>query len=69
MNNEERFAAIETTLAYQEDTIQQLNDVVYNQQKKIDELEEKLRLALDQLKSMNNDDHSRAGEDPLPPHY
>jgi len=46
--SEDRFASLETMLAYHEDTIQKLNDVVYQQQIKIDKLEEKVD-ALDQL--------------------
>ncbi len=41
--NDDRFANLETLMAFHEDTIQKLNDVVYKQQLKIDELEEKVK--------------------------
>ena len=37
-----RFTTLETMVAYHEDTIQKLNDVVYKQQIMIDKLEEKI---------------------------
>ena len=40
--SEKRFTALETMVAYHEDTIQKLNDVVYKQQVTIDRLEEKI---------------------------
>ncbi len=40
--SEKRFTALETMVAYHEDTIQKLNDVVYRQQVTIDRLEEKI---------------------------
>ncbi len=42
--SEERFANLETMVAFHEDTIQKLNDIVYEQQMKIDMLEEKVRV-------------------------
>ncbi|MCU0577470.1 MAG: SlyX family protein [Desulfobacterota bacterium] len=40
--SEKRFTTLETMVAYHEDTIQKLNDVVYKQQVMIDKLEEKI---------------------------
>lgn len=40
--SEERFTALETMVAYHEDTIQKLNDVVYKQQVMIDKLQDRL---------------------------
>jgi uncharacterized coiled-coil protein SlyX len=40
--SEKRFTALETMVAYHEDTIQKLNDVVYKQQVVIDRLKEKI---------------------------
>lgn len=36
--NEERLIELETRIAFQEETIKSLSDVMYEQQKKIDEL-------------------------------
>ena len=41
--SEDRFASLETMVAFHEDTIQKLNDVVYEQQVKIDKLEEQVQ--------------------------
>ena len=40
--SDKRFTTLETVVAYHEDTIQKLNDVVYKQQIMIDKLEEKI---------------------------
>jgi len=40
--SEKRFTALETMVAYHEDTIQKLNDIVYKQQLEIDKLEERV---------------------------
>ena len=40
--SEKRFTALETMVAYHEDTIQKLNDVIYKQQVMIDKLEDKV---------------------------
>ena len=37
--NEERIVNIEAKIAYQDNTLQELNDVIYRQQKQIDQLE------------------------------
>ncbi|HOS97619.1 MAG TPA: SlyX family protein [Deltaproteobacteria bacterium] len=40
--SEKRFTTLETMVAYHEDTIQKLNDVVYKQQVMIDRMEERI---------------------------
>jgi uncharacterized coiled-coil protein SlyX len=40
--SDKRFTALETMVAYHEDTIQKLNDVVYKQQIMIDKLKDKI---------------------------
>ncbi len=40
--DDDRFANLETVVAFHEDTIQKLNDVVYKQQIEIDKLEERV---------------------------
>ncbi|HHO76313.1 MAG TPA: SlyX family protein [Deltaproteobacteria bacterium] len=41
--SEERFASLETMVAFHEDTIQKLNDVIYEQQIRIDRMEERIQ--------------------------
>jgi SlyX protein len=68
--NEQRLIEIETKLAYQEDTIQQLNDVVCSQQKQIEKLETICKHLIDRSKEfseiaakVNAESHEK------PPHY
>ncbi|MGI9287384.1 MAG: SlyX family protein [Pseudomonadales bacterium] len=68
MNSEQRLIEIESKIAYQEDLIQTLNDVVYQQQEKIAQLEAKDRKLMERLQSLGesrNNEH----EDKPPPHY
>jgi len=69
MNNEDRMIALESKLTSQEDLVDVLNQTVYRQQKKIDQLEE-LCIAL--AKRMSNIQNQDAGDMPAnerPPHY
>jgi len=65
----ERLNELEIKLAYQEDTIQQLNDVVCRQQDQIDRLLEKCSL----LNSRTEELAAKLPDDSdgveLPPHY
>lgn len=63
MDIEQRMIEIETKMAYQEKIVDELNDVVYEQQLKIDLLEKKV---LD-LRKKNADDINPAHQPP--PHY
>jgi SlyX protein len=69
MNNEDRMVALESKITSQEDLLEVLNQTVYRQQKKIDQLEE-LCIAL--AKRMSNMQSQDAGDMPAnerPPHY
>ncbi len=67
--NEQRLIDIETKLAYQEDTVQQLNDVVFAQQKKIDQLELLCQHLLDRLKDLSEQQSDNVTFIEKPPHY
>ncbi len=67
--NEQRLIDIETKLAYQEDTVQQLNDVVFAQQKKIDQLELLCQHLLDRLKDLSEQQSGNVTFIEKPPHY
>lgn len=67
--DEDRLVDIETRLAFQEDTLQQLNDVICRQQDQLDRLAaraEALRVRLGDIVAKLPDD---GGEDEKPPHY
>ena len=67
--NEERLVKIETKLAYLENTVQELNDVICSQQKQIDRLETTCRLLVERIRHFS--ELSDAGKliDEKPPHY
>jgi SlyX protein len=70
MSNEERLIDLEIRLSRQDDLLDVLNTQVYQQQKKIDELE-KLCLALaGRLREFAQSGNQRGGVvDERPPHY
>jgi len=67
--NEDRLADIETKLAFQENTIKDLNDAVCHQQKQIDALNETLKQLIDQIKDSSILTPGRNLKDEKPPHY
>lgn len=67
-----RFIDLETKLAYQEDTSQQLSDVVARQQQQIDALETALRALIERVDSLSTQQDGVAKNslsDEVPPHY
>lgn len=62
-----RMEAIETKLAFQEDTLQQLHDALVAQQTRIDQLEAMLEAIAEQ--QSRRDDDSPVFPEPPPPHY
>jgi SlyX protein len=69
MTDDDRIISIETKLAYQEDTIQALNDVVCQQDKRIEQLESTCRILIDQLSASDDPSASDNPQDEVPPHY
>ncbi len=66
----DRLIEIETKLAFQEDAIQALNEVICRQQVQIERLEATLALLIDRFKQWQED--AQAGIKPVdekPPHY
>lgn len=61
-----RLEFLESKIAFQEDTIQQLNDALVGQQDRIDALEALVRMMLEQLQG--GDQPDLPGDEP-PPHY
>jgi SlyX protein len=69
VNTEERLVDIEIKIARQEDLVDTLNQMVYQQQKKIDELEALCSALARRVKDMADVEE---GQDPAgekPPHY
>lgn len=64
-----RLADLEGRLAYQDDTIEQLNSVVVEQDARIARLEALLRRTREQVELLLPMLHTAPGEEPPPPHY
>ena len=65
---QERLVDLQTRIAYQEDTLSQLDDVTINQAERIDRLEASLRQLYQRLDgALPNNDQSAVHEPP--PHY
>ena len=67
MSQDDRFMNIEIKLAHQEDLVESLNDVVYQQSKRIDQLEALVNKMAEHIRNSQ-----QAGQNPVndrPPHY
>lgn len=67
--DEERLIELETRLAFQEATLQDLNDVLSAQQRRIGELEALCRQLAERLARLGPDLFKGGAEDEVPPHY
>ena len=65
----QRLIDIETKLAYQEDLIQELNDIVHTQQVKLDQLEASYKLLATNYARLAAQGDSEYPIDEKPPHY
>jgi SlyX protein len=66
---EDRLIEVETRLAFQDDTLQALNDVVAHQQQEIDLLRREIEALKAQLKAMAPSLVASRTEESPPPHY
>lgn len=66
--SEQRFIDIETKIAHQEFLLEELNQVLYQQQKTIDALETTLKTLTKRLEGLGDGDSIR-GPNEKPPHY
>lgn len=67
MSNEDRFVDIEIKLAHQEDMVEELNQVVYQQSRRIDQLEAIVSQLAEHIRN-----NAQSGANPVnepPPHY
>jgi len=65
----DKIAELESQIAFQDNTIQELNDIVTRQQKQIDDLSAAVKLLLNQVKQLNEVMAAPEGDEPPPPHY
>ena len=68
MQADERFVAIEIKLAHQEDLVDALNDVVYQQTRRIDQLEAMVNALAEHIRNAAQTSPG-AGAHEVPPHY
>lgn len=66
---EQRLIDIETKIAHQEYLIEELNQVIYTQQKTIDRLEHTLTSLAKRFKEAMSTENEIRGPDEKPPHY
>ena len=66
---EDRLAELETQLAFQDNTIQELNAVVIRQQEQIDKLLREVALIKDKLRELKVSAVIPESEETPPPHY
>jgi len=71
MNVDDEIIELQTRMAFQEDTIAQLNQVVSNQDAQIRLIQEQLRLLLERFKELQHQPSGPGAEisDERPPHY
>ena len=66
---EKRLIELETKLAYQEDLIQDLSKTIFEQQKRLDQLEQTYRYLLAQTQELSETTSTNITVDEKPPHY
>jgi len=64
-----RIDSVETKIAYLEDTLQTLNDIVSNQQRDIEELRVSCKYLVDRQKGLAEMIDGDADPDERPPHF
>lgn len=69
MTHEDRMVDIEIKIARQEDLVDALNQMLYQQQKKIDELESLCTALARHIKDMRDASNERGPANEKPPHY
>ena len=66
---EDRIVELETKLVFQDETINELNEVITDQQKQLDELREEVRLLNLRIVSLAESSTDSNEKEPPPPHY
>ncbi|MEY0598286.1 SlyX family protein [Providencia alcalifaciens] len=66
---EQRLELLESKVAFQELSIEQLNQVITDQQMQLNRMQEHLRIVTERLKSSQNSHLARPEEETPPPHY
>ncbi|GGW90881.1 SlyX family protein [Alteromonas halophila] len=64
-----RIDELETKVAFQEHTIEALNDALAAQQQRLDDIAFKLKHVMDRVKTIEPSNVARQSEETPPPHY
>ena len=65
----EKITNLEIKLAFQEDLVETLNQVIISQQQQLDLLQQQFKLLYQQLKSLQPSNIADVSEEVPPPHY
>ena len=66
---DERIVELETRLAFQDSTLQELNVVLTEQQQQIDGLRDQINQLLQRIDEMSQPTSLNPADEPPPPHY
>jgi len=66
---ENRIIDLESKLAFQDETINELNEVITDQQQQLDQLREDIRLLSLRIASVAESSGTTEEKEPPPPHY
>lgn len=69
MDHEKRIAELESRIAFQEDSIDKLSEVIAKQDKSLVEMERMIKYLHDQLKKAELNSQISSEQEPPPPHY
>lgn len=69
MSTDDRVTELETRLAFQDDTIQALNEVLVEQQHQLTHMQAQLGQLIERYREMAGGQFEEGGEEPPPPHY
>ncbi len=69
MDSEQRLSELETRLAFQENTLQELNDVLASQQQQIELLQGMLQEIHRRVEDLAQSRPAEPAREPPPPHY
>lgn len=68
-NSEEEIIELQTKLSFQEDLLENLNQVIIDQQNQITKLERTVEAIIAQMRSMQNSMDGNGQQQEIPPHY
>lgn len=66
---ENRIVDLETKLAFQDETIHELNEVITDQQQQLNQLREEIRILNLRIASVAEQSNTSEEKEPPPPHY